>query len=63
MIDGTHETAIVAIVLSDSYRIPSNKKNDKDGKHDVPTERKQDKPADHDIDKHPFDFDDWDGGF
>ena len=63
MIDGTHETAIVAIVLSDSYRIPSNKKNDKDGKNDVPTERKQDKPADHDIDKHPFDFDDWDGGF
>ena len=62
MVSNTNDS-LVAIVLSDSYRVPSNKKNDKDRKRDVSTERKQDKPADHDIDKHPFDFDDWSGGF
>lgn len=63
MIDGTHETAIVAIVLSDSYRDKSKKNkgsHSDSGEDDLPPLEtpKQDKPA-----KKPYDFDSWDEAF
>ena len=63
MVEGTRESVIVAIVLSDSYRDKpkKNKGSHSDFEEDdlPPLEKpKQDKPA-----KKPHDFDSWDGAF